>query len=160
MVITATLTKVYLFYQNEYNKKIKNISSKNSVNRSKKANKEFNSIWKWYQNTNIRELRQLAGFKTAGDFAKAISICPSCISDLETKKFSRVNKTIIGAYNYFNNNKKEEVNDDDITKHHNELPIKEEVNATDTKELELKIEYLEKLNMKYEKIIDKLIERL
>jgi len=112
--LTPSLKKVYEFYQNDFNKNTTNITAKQNIDRSNKINRENKDVWKWYKNTDIKELRKQSGFKTAFDFAGKIDVCPSCISDLEKKKMKRVNKTMMKAYNYFNNN---------------ELPIEKDTDA-------------------------------
>lgn len=101
--LTPTLKKVYEFYQNDFNKNTTNITTKQNIDRSKKINKENKDIWKWYNNNDIRLLRQQKGFRTAYDFAKTLGVCSSCISDLERKSMKRVNQTMLKAYNFLNN---------------------------------------------------------
>lgn len=166
--LTPTLKKVYEFYQNEFNKKTTNITTKQNIDRSKKINKENNDIWKWYKNTDIKELRKQSGFKTGFDFASKIGVCASCVSDLETKKMKRVNRTMIKAYNYFNNEISTE-NNAFVVHQDEQLLVEPVVDACENtkndeisilevriKQLELKNEQLEKQLTRYEKLIDRL----
>ena len=101
--LTPILKKVYDFYTNDFNKKVKNTTAKQNIDRSKKVNKENKDVWNWYKETNVKALRLQYNIKTALEFATLLNVCPSCISDLERKSMKRVNQTMIKAYNFFNN---------------------------------------------------------
>jgi transcriptional regulator with XRE-family HTH domain len=245
--LSPMLIKVYDFYTNDFNKKIKPYKSDRT---RESINKDNRHIWKWYKSTDIRALRISMGL-TGYDIAHKIGVAQSCISDLELKRCKTINKTMINAYNFYNNNQKttkdSELNDtiydwytsiEDIPAYRrafgyslnrfmatlslsydqartferheyksatpvviraynfyhdeskrldaiewepstnntfvankaNELPAKPSVDANDNSKnddfikelikLQYKIDYLEKLNQKYETLIDKLTARL
>lgn len=107
--VSPKLIDIYNFYTNDFNKKINDEKKVKSISKEKtihhlniKVNKDNKHIWKWYKNTDLKKLRQDKGYKSIKDVYKQIGVCQSCISDLELKKFKRVNKTMINAYNFYN----------------------------------------------------------
>ena len=103
--ITPRLMQVYEFYTNDFNKKIPGedaeqigeVKMKRRKPNIKKADKE---IWKWYKSTNFKALRKSLGL-TGYELAEVVGVAQSCISDLELKRYTGVNKTIRGAYKFY-----------------------------------------------------------
>ena len=236
--VSPKLIDVYNFYTNDFNKKYKKTYKSDKTREP--INKDNRHIWKWYKNTDIRALRLSLGYKTLYDLVDKIGVSQSCLSDLELKRCKTINKTMINAYNFYNNNQVavEEAKDDiyvwyksiedlkeyrrnfgyslnkfmsalslsydqaraferheyksatpvvmriynfyhneknrlskiDWEPNENNVFVKQENTASkleiikDEKEeiqkLLYRIEYLEKINEKYEKLIDKLVDRL
>ena len=164
--LTPTLTKIYEFYQSEFNKNTGKKAKVNNIDRSKKINKSYKEIWDWYKNTDIRKLRIEKGFQNMNELAPLIGSCSSCLSDLENKKFKRVNNTIMKAYNYFNK-EDEPTNEIEVL----DAPVKGNINVVSLSTMEDAIRDLhkdevdalrERINelelqiSRYEKLIDRL----
>lgn len=109
--VSPKLIDVYNFYTNDFNKKIKKTYKSDKTREP--INKDNRYIWKWYKNTDIRALRLSLGL-TGYDIANKIGVAQSCVSDLELKRCKTINKTMINAYNFYNNNQTavEEAKDD------------------------------------------------
>lgn len=109
--VSPKLIDIYNFYTNDFNKKYKKIYKSDRTR--EQITKDNRYIWNWYKKTDIRALR-LSMNLTGYDVAKKIGVAQSCVSDLELKRCKTINKTMINAYNFYNNNETavEEAKDD------------------------------------------------
>lgn len=121
-----------------------------SINKSKvERDLEKLNIFQWYQETDLKKLREEFGYKKQAHLSRALKVDNGELNRFENKKFNKVNNFIIKMYDFYHNDFNK-----NIEKTQNNITANSKKVASSKKDITAKNKKTVENNVDKEKILD------
>lgn len=124
-----------------------------SINKSKvERDLEKLNIFQWYQETDLKKLREEFGYKKQAHLSRALKVDNGELNRFENKKFNKVNNFIIKMYDFYHNDFNKNIEETQAVQ--NNITANSKKVASSKKDITAKNKKTAENNVDKEKILD------